>query len=83
LPGVGDHDDRSRLGELGSPPHQVDARHAGQADGDHREDDTRLADQLERILGGAGGQRAVAPLRQQREDTSTLIGISLDDQDCT
>jgi hypothetical protein len=78
--GLGDHDDRSRRGEVRRPPHEVDTGHAGQPDRDERKDDAPLAEELERVFGRRGGQWRVAPLREPRARRPTLLGVALDEQ---
>ena len=78
--GVGNHDDRPRLGQLGRPSHQLDTGHPGQADRHQREGDARAAEEVERFLAAARVERAVPPLRELGEDAAALIGVALDDQ---
>ncbi len=80
---VGDHDDGPRGRQLGAPE-QIDARHAGQADGEDGEGHASgPSEQLERFLGGAGGQWRVAPARELRGHAPALVGVALHDEDGT
>jgi hypothetical protein len=80
---VGDHDDGPGVGERTRLSQQVDARHAGKADGDEAQRKAGAGRELQRLFAGGGGERGIAPVRELRHHAPALVGITLHYEDVT